>query len=288
MSPTQATPSPTQPSRSARQSNLALGALTLVFRLLLLGVGGTVAWFVGVAIAQLNPANVTDPPIMERLIQRTEALEDRRQTLWTRFRPASDPRIESAEALEPLDLSDAEQQAAQTELDQLQGELQRLRDRTTLLELELGIAPGVAPVDGRLQQLQQRIDPASVSPSTVAGTAGEGGLLVTLPSDALFEADGQMLSPSARGILDSIARDLQSYPNAILQVSAHTASDEAADAQRVQSFTQASAVAQYLKRRLGSGYTWLTVGYGNTQPLNAEGSTDPSRNRRIEIRITPR
>jgi len=302
MSQTQTPPSPAQPSRSPRTGHPALGLLTVVFRLLLLGVGGGLAWLVGMAIAQIAPGAIAEPPLAEQMIRQVESLEARRQNLWERFRPGQSPNaaVEPATALQPLELSPAEQRLAEGELERLQTELQDLRDRTLQLETELGISPGLGPVDERLRQLQQRLDPNAASLDGIAtvgsdegtrgGTPGtDSPLLITLPSDTLFEADGQMLRPAARGILDSIARDLQSFPNAVIQVAAHTDTGTDAATQRVDSFAQASAVTQYLSQRLDSTYTWLTVGFGQTQPLEtAQPDVPSSRNRRVEIRISPR
>lgn len=287
MSQTQAIPPSTQPS-SGRKRQWALGALTLIFRLLLLGVSGGLAWLIGVAIAQLAPGNVAEPPLTERLIQQAEDLNARRQGWLTGAQPASQPSAEPSLAPTPLTLDAPARQTAQAEVEQLQADLQTLGDRTTALETELGIAPAAAPLDVRLRRLQQSIDPTATSVQANP-VADERTLLITLPSDALFEPNGQMLRPAARAILDSIAQDLQAYPNALMRVAAHTDVSGSAEAQREQSFAQASAITGYLQSRLGADYTWLTVGYGNTQPLAGEdNAADPARNRRVEIRIVPR
>ncbi|MBD1910854.1 MULTISPECIES: OmpA family protein [unclassified Leptolyngbya] len=287
MSQTQAIPPSTQPS--SRRKNRALGVLTLIFRLLLLGVSGGLAWLIGIAIAQLAPGTVAEPPLTERLLQQVEDLNARRQTGVMPFQPSTQPAAEPSLAPTPLTLAPSARQTAQAEVNQIQGNLQTLSDRATALETELGIVPTAAPLDARLRRLQQSIDPTAAPVETSPVAAGERTLLVTLPSDALFEPNGQMLRPAARGILDSIAQDLQAYPNAVMRVAAHSDASGSAEAQREQSFAQASTVTGYLQSRLGAGYTWLTVGYGNTKPLTGAGnSPDPSRNRRIEIRIVPR
>lgn len=287
MSQTQAIPPSTKPS-SGRKRQWALGALTLIFRLLLLGVSGGLAWLIGVAIAQLTPGNVAEPPLTERLIQQAEDLNARRQGWLTGAQPAPQPSAEPSLASTPLTLGAPARRTAQAEVEQIQADLQTLGDRTTALETELGIAPTAAPLDARLRRLRQSINPTE-NPVEANPVADERTLLITLPSDALFEPNGQMLRPAARGILDSIAQDLQAYPNALMRVAAHTDVSGDAEAQREQSFAQASAVTGYLQSRLGADYTWLTIGYGNTQPLEGEGNaTDPTRNRRVEIRIVPR
>ncbi|NJN85405.1 MAG: hypothetical protein HC881_02650 [Leptolyngbyaceae cyanobacterium SL_7_1] len=58
--------------------------LVLVFRLLLLGVGSGVAWVAGMAIAQVYPAQIDDPPLVEKMLRYSQALAD-----WGRQFPQS-------------------------------------------------------------------------------------------------------------------------------------------------------------------------------------------------------
>jgi hypothetical protein len=48
--------------------------LVLIFRLLLLIVGGSFAGLLGIAIAQFYPAQIQETPILEKVLQRSEAL----------------------------------------------------------------------------------------------------------------------------------------------------------------------------------------------------------------------
>ena len=48
--------------------------LVLIFRLLLLTVGGSFAGLLGVAIAQFYPAQVQETPVLEKVFQRSEVL----------------------------------------------------------------------------------------------------------------------------------------------------------------------------------------------------------------------
>lgn len=48
--------------------------LVLIFRLLLLTVGGSFAGLLGIAVAQFYPAQIQETPILEKVLQRSEAL----------------------------------------------------------------------------------------------------------------------------------------------------------------------------------------------------------------------
>jgi outer membrane protein OmpA-like peptidoglycan-associated protein len=187
----------------------------------------------------------------------------------------------------------------------LQAELDALSDRTRELEQQVGGAPASlapVPLEVRLQQVEQRLDPTAVVaappsptpedesiPVAIADAARSNSLLVTLPSTALFQADDRSLKPAAANILTSIANDLRAYPGALIRVSAHTTSEANATSNRSLSFEQAKAVEQQLRASLGDNYRWVVLGYGDSRPLG-EGSNaaQQQRNRRIEIAIEPR
>ena len=280
-----------------------MGGVTLLFRLLVLGISTAGAGAIGIAIAHRYPAQVTEPPLAERAIREVERWQSTVGSLVSGRSPMPDPsRTEPSSPSpgvtpSPVSLTTAEQQLVQTEIDRMREELQGLRDRTARLESRLSIPATSASVEARLQQMQQVLTPeaalgdsfVSAPAVSIADAAQDRTLQITLPSDALFDPDGALLRPSARAILDSIAVDLRAYPGALVQVAAHT--DSAADAptQRRATFEQARVVLQHLRSTLGDDYRWLSLGYGNTQPLT-EGTTSVSqqRNRRVEITITPR
>lgn len=77
-------PNPASPKRSPQPSSPVRSFLVLVFRLLLLGVGGGVAWLAGMAIAQVHPAQVEQPPLFENVLRYSGALIN-----WARQFPQS-------------------------------------------------------------------------------------------------------------------------------------------------------------------------------------------------------
>lgn len=289
--------------RLAQRPSPGRSFLTFIFRLLLLGVAGSLAALLGIIIAQFYPGRVQDPPLVEKLMQGSQALWQgvtRLPETWSNPSPASpspssptgtatpSPQASTSPQLPaaPAPLSDADRQRLQAELTQLQTELQQSTDRSAIQQ--------------RLQAIQQQLDPSAtasssatppdqslIAPST--STIADGELLkVTLPSDALFNADQVTLRPTTSAILDSIVSDLQRYPAATIRVAGHTDSQGAADADRERSFQQATAVQQYLSGKLDKSYRWVAVGYGSSDPLVDDTSPiNRQRNRRIEIVIDP-
>lgn len=279
--------------------------LTFIFRLLLLGVSGSLAALLGIVLAQFYPGQIQEPPLVEKFMQSSQALwrsVTRLPATWNNPTPASpvasspsgtgvaspSPSVSPQLPAPPAPLSEADRQRVQTELTQLQTELQQTTDRSV----------AAAAIQERLQALQQQLNPNATSAATESdqgliapstSTIANGELLkVTLPSDALFNTDQVTLRPATTAILDSIVTDLQRYPGATIRVAGHTDSQGAADADRDRSFQQANAVLQYLSEKLDDSYRWVAVGYGSNEPLEENTSTiNRQRNRRIEIAIDP-
>lgn len=220
-------------------------------------------------------------------------------------------------------LTEAEQQELLTELTGLQAELDRLGDRTAELEQQLGTTSASAPLERRLASLEQQIDPNAappeelpeapaeesaataetpasesaspvstapiIAPITASAATSNDTMMVTLPSDVLFEPDSGALQAEGEPILNSIIEELQRFPGATIRVASHVDIRNNPAQSRTLSFEQAQAVQQYLAETLADRYHWVTVGYGQSRPLvNSPDSGDRQRNRRIEIAIDPR
>lgn len=289
-----------KPSRSRGH-----GILVFIFRLLLLGVGSSIAWLLGVAIAQFFPAPNPETPLFEDFLRRSGALVNstRRlpQTLQGEriLQPVFSPTTVPARPNTTVQLTVEQQQQLQAELVQLQAQVSTLRDRTTALETQLGTSSTAEPLETRLQTLSQQLNPApsGTTPTgqitPIAGTPGNSvpqarSLAVTLPSDVLFGQSQSQLLPQNQAILDSVITELRSYQRAVIQVAGHTDNSGNAEANRELSFQRAEAVQRYLEGALGGNYHWVAVGYGGNRPL-VENDTDINRqrNRRIEISIDP-
>lgn len=265
--------------------------LTLTFRLLLLGIGGSLAAVVGVAVAQLYPAQTQEPPSLEKMIWQAESLLKNLGVLpLESHQPHAAPTAEMLTSPVPSSaLSDSERQQLQVEMTQLQAELQTLTSQSTE-----PLADRVQEIQKRLQIIQERLSnftsevsaispPASIEPST---SSDKNDLMVTLPSDALFSTEGTLRPDEA--ILNSILTDLQRYPGASIQVSAHTDRQDAGTTDQDRSLEQAKAVQQYLSTQLKAEMRWVTIGYGHSRPLVSDDSPENrQRNRRVEILIQP-
>lgn len=301
--PPNPTPPPKRIDRPAAESPLR-SLLVLIFRLLLLGVGGTIAGLIGVLAAQVYPAPRTEePPLLEKFLQRASDLRGTLQPVPVADVPnlpaggevpaASSP----TPALRPL--NSTERQQVQTEIATLQTQLMGLGDRATALETQVGLPPSAAPIETRLQTIAQQLQPATAASPTapvpapapaaaVPPPASDPDRLgVTLPIDALFT--GESLRPESQILLSSVIGELQRYPNSAILVAAHADAAANPTQARARSFAQAQAIVRSLEAALGDSYHWVAVGYGQTAPIAPnDSSVNRQRNRRIEIGIFPR
>jgi OmpA-OmpF porin, OOP family len=304
------TPQPSiSPKRPPQPTGRGWGFLVFIFRLLLLGVGGSLAALAGIAIAQYRPSTQTqEPPLVEKVVQGS-------RSLWTELTqipttlglapPTASPSpvaSASPESDNPSpaapQLSQADRQKLQAELTQLQSELDKLRNQPQISEDDR--AKQAAVLEERMRALQQQLNPtafieppaspqSSIVPPATSRVSGSDTLMVTLPTDALFSNNETTLRLGSEAILDSILSDLQRYPGATIRVHAHTDSQGSEAEDRARTFEQATAIEQYLSSKLGEDYHWAVAGYGHTQPLSEDNSpVNRQRNRRIELVIQPK
>jgi outer membrane protein OmpA-like peptidoglycan-associated protein len=271
-----AQPPKTPPKPAPRRENFLLVSL---FRLLLLGVGGTLAAFVGMAIAHFSPSTAQEPPLVEIALRRTQnwftqvkqQLPQAPQsapvspTASPATSPTGSPAASPTTPLSNADRTKLEQEAA------------AIQQRLQSIQQQLGSSGG-----------QFNTQPMVATPVTPAVTTTENqALMVTLPSDTLFDKTQTSLRPEISVILDTVLADLQRYPGAAIQVAAHVDQQGTEAVDRALSFSQAKAVKLYLASKLPNAQ-WTAVGYGHSRPLaeNANES-DRQRNRRIEITVKP-
>lgn len=270
---------------SPRQSTgIGRFLLVLLWRVLLLGVGGGLAWLFGLVLAGVFPDLTPEVPLVVKVLRRAK-LET--STASSTFKPS--PAVTSASP--SVELSAEQRRQLQAELQQLQAQLQALRDRTTKLETQVGRQSSTEPLAARLQEISQQLQGDRVPYSNQVTTASRVSLpsdvlKVTLPSDLLFKDSDSILLPQAPVILDNVIADLRNYPGATIQIAAHTDDVGEATDNRVLSFRRAQAAEQYLFTALEKKYHMIVVGYGETFPLVENNSdTNRQRNRRIEIAI---
>jgi outer membrane protein OmpA-like peptidoglycan-associated protein len=187
------------------------------------------------------------------------------------------------------------------ELEAIGEDLQRLRDRVSALERQLGLPNLELSLEERLAQLGRRLSPPTESPQgeeivaapSLQATPTEAtdplfqvnAYRVTLPSDVLFAPGEGILQTNAQPLLDTILQDIGRYPGATIIVGSYTNVEADEITPTDLSFKQALAVQRYLAGQLGvENHHWVTVGYGQTA-LGSQGGMQ--LNRRITIAIIP-
>lgn len=281
----------TSPEKSASRHPLLL---IIIFRLLLLGVGGGFALILGIVLAIFYPNQNPHRPLMLKLLERSEHKTSAAS-------PGPSSTIVPASTNDSPELTPVQKQQAQTELAQLQGQLKTLGDGVAALESQLGISDSDEAMEARLQAIAMELEgvpPPNSNPQSVENVSANqpaavsepisqtDKLKVTLPSDLLFDRSNSILRSEAGLILDKIVADLRGYPSTTIRIGAHTDANGQAEENRELSFRRAKAVEQYLGRTLGKPYRWLVIGYGGTRPLVAnDTSANQQRNRRVEIAV---
>ncbi len=288
--------SPKIPNPKSTDSILVI-LLSVIFRLLLLGVGSTVAWGMGMAIAQIYPHPNPEMPIIEGLLRRTQQATVEHTPLPQSSLPPARPSTPTVE----IPLTAEQQQNATLQLQQLQQQLNTLIGRTAALELQLGISRPADPIEQRLQRIDQRLSTTRPTPvsspvitpeepisSSTSIKPGNGNLVVTLPSDILFEFDSSTLRPGASVILDNLVVDLENYPGAAVRVAGHTDNQGSVQNNLSLSLQRAESVVQYLSTAAGSNYHWVALGYGSGRPaVENDSPINQQLNRRIEVVMSP-
>jgi peptidoglycan-associated lipoprotein len=302
------------PKSPAPQSpGIGLVILSLIFQLLLLGVGSGFALALGIIAAQIYPSTATEMPLSEKLLRQLQDFTSGRKhpsPTPNPVLPSPIPRPTNSQ------LSPTQKQKLQTDLRQLQGELNALIGRTAALETQLGSSKPTETLEKRLELISQELGTprAAAEPSPALPDVGKDSspipgfkvdkvdqsnpgksavftseaLMVTLPSDVLFDPGSSALRAGTNVILDNLIADLKNYEGATVRIAGHTDNTgEAKDNQNL-SFARAQSVTQYLSKTLGDKYHWVVIGYGRTSPL-VENTTETNRqrNRRIEVAISP-
>lgn len=121
----------------------------------------------------------------------------------------------------------------------------------------------------------------------------DGVIVIDLPADVLFDFDKATIRPDAEPALTRAAELLKSYPQAQVSIGGHTDAKGDDAYNEGLSLRRARAVAARLQRE--AGRTLAAEGFGERRPVapnvKPDGSDDPDgrqKNRRVEIRITPR
>ncbi|MGD1909012.1 MAG: OmpA family protein [Leptolyngbyaceae cyanobacterium] len=299
---------------------LVKGLLTWVWRWMLLGGGVSAAWVLGLVVAQFFPAQNANPPLQEVILRHGHRTGQKLQQLpqwWAGDRYGTSqsdvsaaPFVREPASTEatprPIALSETQREQITVELGAIEGDLQRLRDRTSALETQLGLVSPSEPVEQRLETVTNRLDPsteavagrdsapssrpapaapAAPQPATTDPLFAVEAYRVTLPGNLLFAPGEAILQSTAQQWLETILSDVGRYPGATILVGSHSDAEPSEDQIVDISFQQAMAVRRYLTERLGEEqYHWVSVGYGNS--ALSESSADQSQNW-VTIAIVP-
>jgi OmpA-OmpF porin, OOP family len=212
------------PAPSAQRDGVGLGRLLL--GVLLLGVGASGGWLVGMLVAQVLPSGSSEPPATEVALRYGGHTLGKLRQLphWWQSgdRPAASPA--PVPALGPDDaagvtdgtttaaaalptLTEADRDRLQADLADLQADLASLNARLQILEADLA-SPAVGGIEDRLQRLDQRlvaVDPAS---------DGEGEVLD--PETSAPETSAPAIATPYREPRFSLVSDRIVLPSALL------------------------------------------------------------------------
>lgn len=139
----------------------------------------------------------------------------------------------------------------------------------------------------------ERVETTRTLLSELNARRTDGVIVVDLPADVLFDFDKATIRPDAETALSRAAELLKSYPDAQVTIGGHTDSKGDDAYNDGLSLRRARAVAERLQGP--AGRSLAAEGFGERRPVapNAkpDGADDPDgrqKNRRVEIRITPR
>lgn len=284
-----------------QSSGISLFILSFIFRLLLLIVGGGLGWVLGITIASKFPSSSNKTPLLEQFLTRSGSFTKGIGSVTSSpsVMPVSPTPIPNIK----VELTPEKREKIKGELKQLQGDLNSLIGRTTNLESQLGSRRPTESLEKRIEIISQQLatettssnsaKPASIPPISMTGekqqTLAGNALMVTFPSDVLFEQDSTSIKEGSNVILDNLIAELRNYPGATVRIGVHTDNTGDFKQSRALSFARAQLVSQYLSQVLGNEYYWIIIGYGSSRPT-VENASDSNRqrNRRVEISITPK
>jgi len=136
--------------------------------------------------------------------------------------------------------------------------------------------------DKQIRELRE-----STAGSGIDVTDNGDGILLNLP-DVTFAVDSTEISPAFRTALDRVGQSMVQYPDSLIDVYGHTDSTGSDQYNLDLSKRRADAVARYLISRGVSSARIQTQGMGESYPVADNNTADGrSRNRRVEVKITP-
>ncbi|MBI1802893.1 MAG: OmpA family protein [Ignavibacteriae bacterium] len=112
------------------------------------------------------------------------------------------------------------------------------------------------------------------------------GIKITFDSGILFDINKSDLRPEAQTNIRSLAKILNKYEDTNILIEGHTDSTGTIEHNQVLSEQRAASVANYAKGLGVQGSRFSTVGYGESQPIASNTSSEGrQQNRRVEVAI---
>lgn len=138
-------------------------------------------------------------------------------------------------------------------------------------------------LDRQEAALRQQMGGSGVS---IVNTGSQ--LIVTLPEAITFAVDSAQLKSSFVSSLNSLARNLDQYPNSNVEIVGHTDSTGSPSYNQQLSERRALSVRSVLRNAGVSSNRLRAFGQGQTNPVASNNSSaGRQQNRRVEIYITP-
>jgi len=146
--------------------------------------------------------------------------------------------------------------------------------------------PSEQDVDG--DGVKNELDNCADSTPDITADKEGCGLFNAVLDDVTFKPGSTWLTPKSRGSLDSLAVILLAFPEARIQVQAHTDNNGPADANLGLSARRAESVVTYLVEKGVADMQLETLGLGESQPIASNDTKEGrQRNRRVEILTLP-
>jgi len=148
--------------------------------------------------------------------------------------------------------------------------------------LAVQVAPLDSDGDGVVDDLDQCL---STKPGVLVDEQGCAVFDGVLEGVNFYSASEQ-LTPEAQTILDGVAHTLKQYPNAKVNVNAHTDSNGEEEYNQNLSVRRAKSVVEYLGQRGVNRQLLKPKAFGESRPIaNNETAEGRARNRRVELQM---
>jgi len=104
--------------------------------------------------------------------------------------------------------------------------------------------------------------------------------------DVKFDNDKSNIKPEYYGELDNAAEVIGNNPGVTIEVQGHTSNTASAEYNQRLSERRATAVAKYLRHKVGGSATLVPQGYGLTSPIDTNDTEEGrANNRRVELKV---